>query len=113
MLYLLPFLFVYQPALLARNMPGVWQSAALLAEVTLICILVAAATQGFLLRSLARWERLVIAGAAFAAMLHVCGAGVVYLLACIGLAVGSVVWQIMSAAAESPPAMPQRGRPPP
>jgi len=74
MLYILPFLFVYQPALLARDMPGFWQSAALLAEVTLICLLVAAATQGFFLRSLAWWERIAIGGAALALMLHVCGA---------------------------------------
>jgi TRAP transporter 4TM/12TM fusion protein len=75
MLYLLPFLFVYEPVLLARNMPGVWQSAALLAEVTLVCILVAAATQGFFVRALAWWERLCIAGVAFAAMVHICVTG--------------------------------------
>ena len=73
MLYVLPFLFVYQPALLARDMPGFWGSAALLAEVTLISLLVPAATQGFFLRSLAWWERIAVGGAAVAAMLHVCG----------------------------------------
>jgi len=112
MLYLLPFLFIYEPALLARDMPGVWQSAALLAEVTFICVLVAAATQGFLLRSLARWERILIGASALAAMLHVCGAGAGYLILSLALAVASFAWQIMSAAAGSPPAMPQREPPP-
>jgi len=74
MLYILPFLFVYRPALLARDMPGLWQMTLLLGEVTLICVLVAAATQGYLLRALRGWERLAVAGAALALMLHVCGA---------------------------------------
>lgn len=99
MLYLLPFLFVYEPALLARDMPGVWQSAWLLAEVTLICVLVAAATQGFLLRSLAWWERLAIGAAALAAMLHVCGAGTGYLVLSLALAGASTAWQAMSSRA--------------
>ncbi|TAK81538.1 MAG: TRAP transporter fused permease subunit [Betaproteobacteria bacterium] len=113
MLYLLPFLFVYEPALLARDMPGFWRSAGLLAEVTLICLLVAAATQGFLLRSLAWWERLLIAGAALAAMLHVCGAGAGYLVLSLGLAAASVIWQVTSAVAGSPPAMRRPVPPPP
>lgn len=74
MLYLLPFLFVYQPALLARDMPDLWQMAVLLAEVAIICVLVAGVTQGYLLRMLGVWERLAVAGAALALMLHVCGA---------------------------------------
>jgi TRAP-type uncharacterized transport system fused permease subunit len=46
----------------------------LLGEVTLICVLVAATTQGYLLRTLRVWERLAVAGAALALMLHVGGA---------------------------------------
>jgi len=74
MLYLLPFLFVYRPALLARDMPGFWPMAALLAELTIVCVLVAGATQGYLLRMLRAWERIAVAGAALALMLHICGA---------------------------------------
>jgi TRAP-type uncharacterized transport system fused permease subunit len=74
MLYVLPFLFVYEPALLARNMPGFWQMAALLAEVSLICILVAAAAQGYLLVRLHIWKRAAVAAAALVLTLHVCGA---------------------------------------
>jgi TRAP-type uncharacterized transport system fused permease subunit len=113
MLYLLPFLFVYEPALLARDMPGFWASAVLLAEVAMICVLVAAATQGFLLRALTWWERLAIAGAALGAMLHVGGAGKAYLIASLGLAAASLVWQLMPAVAGSPPAMRRPVPPPP
>jgi len=74
MLYVLPFLFVFEPALLARGMPGFWQMTALLAEVTAICLLVAAATQGFLLKRLNAWERLALAGGALTLSLHVGGA---------------------------------------
>jgi TRAP transporter 4TM/12TM fusion protein len=112
MLYLLPFLFVYEPALLARDMPGFWQTAALLAEVTLICVLVAAATQGFLLRALAPWERLVIGGATLAAMLHVCGAGWGYLALSLVLTAAAVAWQLISAAPGSARASRQPAPPP-
>lgn len=80
MLYLLPFLFVYEPALLARNMPGLVPMALLLLEVTAICFLVAASSQGYLLRALGAWERAVLAAASVAAMAHVCGAGTEYLV---------------------------------
>jgi TRAP transporter 4TM/12TM fusion protein len=74
MLYVLPFLFVFEPALLARDVPGPWPMALLLAEVAVICVLVAAATQGYLLTRLRAWERLAVAGAALALCLHVGGA---------------------------------------
>jgi TRAP transporter 4TM/12TM fusion protein len=74
MLYVLPFLFVYEPALLARNMPGFWQMAVLLGEVSLICVLVAGAAQGYLLVRLRIWKRAAVAAAALALALHVCGA---------------------------------------
>jgi TRAP-type uncharacterized transport system fused permease subunit len=94
MLYLLPFLFVYEPALLARNMPGIVPMALLLLEVTVICILVAAASQGFLLRRLGAMERLVLSAAALAAMAHVSHAGTLYLvLACI-LTASALAWQL-------------------
>ena len=74
MLYVLPFLFVFEPALLARGMPGFWGMAMLLAEVTAICLLVSAATQGYLAKRLRAWERVALAAAALAISLHVCGA---------------------------------------
>jgi TRAP transporter 4TM/12TM fusion protein len=94
MLYLLPFLFVYEPALLARNMPGFVPMALLLVEVTVISVLVAAASQGFLLRSLGWMERVVLAAAALAGMAHVARAGTAYLaLACL-LAALAIGWQV-------------------
>jgi TRAP transporter 4TM/12TM fusion protein len=74
MLYVLPFLFVYRPALLARDMPGFWPMAALLGEVLVICVLVAGAAQGYLLARLAAWTRVIVAGVALVLTLHVCGA---------------------------------------
>jgi len=79
MLYLLPFLFVYEPALLARSMPGFVPMTLLLAEVTVICFLVAASSQAYLLRALNRWERVALATASLSAMAHVCHAGIAYL----------------------------------
>jgi len=78
MLYLLPFLFVYEPALLARAMPGWVPMTLLLLEVTVICFLVAAWSQAYLLRGLNRWERAGLAAASLAAMAHVCHAGFEY-----------------------------------
>jgi TRAP-type uncharacterized transport system fused permease subunit len=80
MLYLLPFLFVYEPALLARNMPGLVPMSLLLLEVGVICFLVAASSQAYLLRALKGWERALLAVASVAAMAHVCRAGGEYLV---------------------------------
>jgi TRAP-type uncharacterized transport system fused permease subunit len=74
MLYVLPFLFVFEPALLARDMPGAAGMALLLAEVTALCVLVAAATQGFLLKRLNAWQRLALGAGALALSLHIGGA---------------------------------------
>jgi TRAP-type uncharacterized transport system fused permease subunit len=74
MLYILPFLFVYRPALLARDMPGFWPMAGLLGEVFAICVLVAGAAQGYLLARLSVRKRVAVAGVALALTLHVCGA---------------------------------------
>ena len=86
MLYLLPFLFVYEPALIARNMPGLMPMTLLLVEVTVICFLVAASSQAYLLRALNIWERAALATASLAAMAHVCRAGIGYLLVAVLLA---------------------------
>ena len=86
MLYLLPFLFVYEPALLAHNMPGFVPMTLLLLEVTVICFLVAAASQAYLLRSLNGWERATLWAASVGAMAHVCKAGIDYLLIAVLLA---------------------------
>lgn len=111
MLYVIPFLFVYQPALLARDMPGPWGSAGVLAEAILICVLLAAATQAFLLRRLAGWERLVVGAAALAAALHVCGASPAYLAFGLALAALALAWQVISPARESPRASPPPAHP--
>ncbi len=92
MLYLLPFLFVYQPVLLAREFPGLWATAGLLAEVLVISILVSAAAQGYLLQRLAgiwRWAAWLAAGGL---MLHVVGLGSQWLLAGVA-ALGVLVWR--------------------
>lgn len=94
MLYLLPFLFVYEPALLARNMPGIVPMALLLLEVTGVCILVAAASQSYLLRPLGWLERLIVGGAAVAAMAHVSRAGWPYLVLACALTVIAIAWQV-------------------
>ena len=112
MLYVIPFLFVYQPALLARDMPGPWRSAGLLAEALLICVLLASATQAFLVRRLAWWERVALGAAALGAVLHVCGASTRYLVLALGVAALSLAWQLISAAPESPQAIAPPGRPP-
>lgn len=94
MLYFLPFLFVYEPALLARNMPGWIPMTLLLAEVAVICILVAAVSQAYLLRGLGAAERWVLAGASLAAMAHVCGAGIAYFLLAALLTALTLGWQL-------------------
>jgi TRAP transporter 4TM/12TM fusion protein len=71
MLYILPFLFVYEPALLGRQTPGLVGMIALLAELTLLCVLVAVATQGWLIHPLSKLERLVFAVAAVAGTFHI------------------------------------------
>lgn len=81
MLYLLPFLFVYEPALLARDMPGALQMTLLLAEVALICVLVSAASEGFLLARLGWVSRIVLAAGVLGLALHVCKAGPAFLAA--------------------------------
>jgi TRAP transporter 4TM/12TM fusion protein len=80
MLYLLPFLFVYEPALLAREMPGTLQMILLLAEVASICVLVAAASEGYLLARLGALSRIILAAGLAGLMLHVCNAGVSFLV---------------------------------
>ncbi len=112
MLYLIPFLFIYQPALLARNMPGVVGMALLLVEVAAICILVAAATQSFLLTRLGWTQKALLGAAAIGAMAHVCGAGVAYLALAGVLAAGVIAWQLISAAPGSPRASRQPVPPP-
>ena len=111
MLYVIPFLFIYQPALLARDMPGAWAMAGLLAEALLICVLFSAATQAFLLRRLAAWERAVLGAAALAAALHLCGASAGYLVLGLALVALAVAWQVISAAPGSPRATPPPARP--
>lgn len=105
MLYLLPFLFVYETALLARNMPGVGAMALLLAEAAVICVLVAASSQGFLLRALGWIERLLLGAAALSAMAHVAGAGIGYLGLAGALAGSVIAWQVLGAGAGSLPRM--------
>ncbi|MEO6269649.1 MAG: TRAP transporter fused permease subunit [Lautropia sp.] len=88
MLYVLPFLFVYQPVLLAREFPGVWATAALLAETLVISVLVSAAAQGFLLQRLTGIWRLLAWLAAGGLILHVVGLGPQWLatgLAALGM----------------------------
>ena len=79
MLYVLPFLFVYEPALLAQNMPDVTRMTLLLLEVSLITVLVSAATQSYFLWRLTVLERGVVAAAAIAGMVHVATRSDVYL----------------------------------
>jgi TRAP-type uncharacterized transport system fused permease subunit len=71
MLYVLPFLFVYEPALLGREMPGLLGMTALLSELTLVCVLVAIATQGWFIGALTWLERGLFAAAAVAGVLHI------------------------------------------
>ena len=94
MLYLLPFLFVYEPALLARDMPGVPQMTLLLAEVAVICVLVSAASEGFLLARLGWVSRIVLAIGVFGLGLHVCKAGAAFLAAGAALIAIVVVQQV-------------------
>ncbi|MBI3372597.1 MAG: TRAP transporter fused permease subunit [Betaproteobacteria bacterium] len=102
MLYLLPFLFVYEPALLARNMPGLVAMALLLLEVTAICVFVAAATQGYLLRLLGQAERLLFAVAGAAGMAHVARAGTIYLWLAVIFVAAGIGWQIIKYRRERP-----------
>ncbi|MGE0313613.1 MAG: TRAP transporter permease [Lautropia sp.] len=81
MLYLLPFLFVYQPALLARHFPGAGAALLLTIEVLAICVLISAAAQGFLLDRLTGLWRLLAWLAAGGFALHVAGLSAGFLLA--------------------------------
>jgi TRAP transporter 4TM/12TM fusion protein len=81
MLYMLPFLFVYEQALLNKGDYGPLQLSALLVEVTVLCVLVSAASQGFLLARLGWATRIALWLAALGIALHVCGAGVLPLAA--------------------------------
>lgn len=79
MLYLMPFLFVYEPALLARNMPGLIGMSALLAECVVVSILVAAATQGYFLVRTTKFQCMALLGASLCLMLHICNLGLIWL----------------------------------
>jgi TRAP transporter 4TM/12TM fusion protein len=106
MLYFLPFLFVYEPALLASNMPGFGPMAGLLLEVTAICIAVSAASQGFLLAPLGVALRIALWAGALALALHVCGAGLAWLgggIAMVATVVGIQRWRPAPAAAAGDP----------
>ena len=92
MLYILPFLFVYEPALLGREMPGLLGMAALLCELTLVCILVAIATQGWFISALTWLERGLFAAAALAGALHIAtGAAVALASEFAALALGTAL----------------------
>jgi TRAP transporter 4TM/12TM fusion protein len=89
MLYFLPFLFVYQPALLARDMPGLLPMALLLTEAVLVCALVSAASQGFFVARLGPVGRGALSLAALGLGLHLTGHGV--LPGAAGLALAGVL----------------------
>ena len=95
MLYLLPFLFVYEPALLARDVPDAPRMVALLAEVAVICVLVSAAAEGFLLARLGWLLRILLAAGTLGLGLHVAtgdlallAAGTVLLALVVGQQIG-------------------------
>ncbi|MGE0798619.1 MAG: TRAP transporter permease [Lautropia sp.] len=89
MVYLLPFLFIYEPALLARDVPGLAAMTLLLAEVTVITVLVSAGSQGFLAAPLTAVGRSLCWLSALALSMHVCGVGRAWLAA--GLVVLAVL----------------------
>ena len=80
MLYVLPFLFVYEPALMARDMPDMPIMAAILLEVAAVSILLAAASQRFFLCHTTRIEQCLLYLTSLALSLHICHAGKVYFL---------------------------------
>ena len=94
MLYLLPFLFAFEPALLAREMPGALQMSFLLAEVAVICVLTSAASEGFLLTRLGWLSRTILAAGVLGLGLHVCKAGDGFLAAGAVLVAGVVAQQV-------------------
>jgi TRAP-type uncharacterized transport system fused permease subunit len=71
MLYILPLLFVYEPALLGREMPGIVSMAGLLLELTFVSVLVAVATQGWLIGPATWPERAIFAAASAAGVIHI------------------------------------------
>lgn len=95
MLYVLPFLFVYEPALIARNMPGLPKMIGILVEVTAVSIFVAAASQRYLLIQTTRLEQCVLYLVALFLSLHVCRAGTAYLALATVLAVGVAAMQML------------------
>ena len=75
MLYVLPFLFIYEQSLLARHIVGVLPMAVVLFELTAASVLGAAAVQGFFATRLAPHERLLAVAATAGLSVHIAGGG--------------------------------------
>jgi TRAP-type uncharacterized transport system fused permease subunit len=64
--FVVPFMFVYEPALMLMVKPGEWHVAVLATlTATVGCVTLAAGLYGYLLRTCAWWERAVLIAAAF------------------------------------------------
>lgn len=93
MLYVLPFLFVYQPALLLRDHAEASPVLAFL-TVTLVSILAAAATQGFWVTRTRALDRALLYAAAAALLAAAFGFGGVWAAAAAGFAVAATAIQL-------------------
>ncbi len=92
MLYVLPFLFIYDRALIAQNIPSAAYLGVVILKVLAGTVLISAATHGYFLTGLRMAERALFALAGMAFVLDVAQPGAVYLVIGLGLAgVGGTV----------------------
>lgn len=106
MLYIIPFIFVFEPAMLAQEISSPVHMLVVLFETLIASVFLAAATQGYFLTLLKVTERLVFATVGMALVVHVIVSGEAFfsgyflaavVLGAIGLSGQFVRWRTITA----------------